>query len=51
MRPMARCIECKHMYQPIEDRSVFFCLKKRDYISHEIDEPIQCESFEPTINA
>lgn len=44
---MARCLECDNMHQPRRDKDLYFCLKARDYIEHEIDENIGCNGYQP----
>ena len=46
---VANCLTCQHMHK-LNDKERFFCLEKRDYILHEIDEPIECEKYRPTAN-
>jgi hypothetical protein len=31
----------------LNEKERYFCLEKRDYISHEIDEPITCDKYLP----
>jgi len=33
------------MYQPEKDRELYFCLKTRDYIEHNVNELINCKEF------
>ena len=42
---MARCLDCEHMHHPDKGRDLYFCLKTRDYIEHDVKQLINCSEF------
>ena len=45
-RTLVRCFECNHLHQEEQNKDLFFCLKAREYIEHEIDDTIGCKVFQ-----
>jgi predicted Zn-ribbon and HTH transcriptional regulator len=46
-RNLVRCLECSYVHKEEQIKDIFFCLKARDFIRHELDENIECMGYKP----